>query len=114
MEDEGWTYRVGYDLTFGNVTYRGQLESRGTVVGFEYVEAGDGTLYWCAKMVIMETGDIDRVDDILTVESSELLWLSQEVGTVKVEADVDYYLDDFLVLEETWLLLLGSIVLGEP
>ena len=113
-EDEGWAYRVGYNLTFGNVTWRGQLESRGTVVGFEYVEAGDGTLYWCAKIVFMETDDLDRIDDILVVESSELLWLSQEAGTVKVEMDVDYYIGDFLVLEESRSLLLRSIVLGQP
>jgi protease-4 len=114
VEDEGWAYRVGYNVTIGNVTWRGQLESRGTVVGFEYVEAGDETQYWCAKMVIMETDELDRLDDILVVESSEILWLSQEAGTVKVEADVDYYLDDFLVLEESRSLLLRSMVLGEP
>jgi hypothetical protein len=113
-EDEGWVYRVGYNLTLGNVTWRGQLESRGTVVGFEYVEAGDGTLYWCAKIVIIETDDIDRVDDILVVVASELLWFSQEVGTVKMETDVEYYIDDFLVLEETRSTLLRSIVLGQP
>jgi protease-4 len=113
-EDEGWAYRVGYNLTLGNVTYRGQLESRGTVVGFEYIEAGDGTQYWCAKIVIMETDELDRIDDILVVESSELLWLSQEAGTVKAEADLDYYIGDFLVLEESWSLLLRSIVLGQP
>jgi len=113
-EDEGWAYRVGYNLTFGNVTWRGQLESRGTVVGFEYVEAGDGTQYWCAKIVIMETDDLDRIDDVLVVESSELLWLSPEAGTVKVEMDIDYYIGDFLVLEETRSLLLRSIVLGQP
>ena len=113
-EDEGWVYRVGYNYTFGNTTWRGQLESRGTVVGFEYVEAGDGTLYWCAKIVIIETDDIDRVDDILVIVASELLWLSQEVGTVKMETDVEYYIDDFLVLEETRSTLLRSIVLGQP
>ena len=113
-EDEGWVYRVGYNYTFGNTTWRGQLESRGTVVGFEYVESGDGTLYWCAKIVIIETDDIDRVDDILVVVASELLWFSQEVGTVKMETDVEYYIDDFLVLEETRSTLLRSIVLGQP
>jgi hypothetical protein len=113
-EDEGWAYKVGYNLTFGNVTYRGQLKSYGTVVGFEYIEAGDGTQYWCAKIVIMETDTLDRVDDILVVESSEFLWLSQEAGTVKVEMDVDYYIRDTLVLEETRSLLLRSIVLGQP
>jgi hypothetical protein len=84
------------------------------VVGFEYVEAGDGTLYWCAKIVIIETDDIDRVDDILVVVASELLWFSQEVGTVKMETDVEYYIDDFLILEETRSTLLRSIVLGQP
>jgi protease-4 len=113
-EDEGWVYRVGYNYTFGNTTWRGQLESRGTVVGFEYVEAGDGTLYWCAKIVIIETDDIDRVDDILVIVASELLWFSQEVGTVKMETDVEYYIDDFLILEETRSTLLRSIVLGQP
>ena len=113
-EDEGWVYRVGYNYTFGNTTWRGQLESRGTVVGFEYVESGDGTLYWCAKIVIIETDDIDRVDDILVIVASELLWLSQEVGTVKMETDVEYYIDDFLVLEETRSTLLRSIVPGQP
>ena len=113
-EDEGWVYRVGYNYTFGNTTWRGQLESRGTVVGFEYVEAGGGTLYWCAKIVIIETDDIDRVDDILVIVASELLWLSQEVGTVKMETDVEYYIDDILILEETRSTLLRSIVLGQP
>jgi hypothetical protein len=113
-EDEGWVYRVGYNYTFGNTTWRGQVESRGTVVGFEYVESGDGTLYWCAKIVIIETDDIDRVDDILVIVASELLWLSQEVGTVKMETDVEYYIDDILVLEETRSTLLRSILLGQP
>jgi hypothetical protein len=62
----------------------------------------------------MDTDDLDRIDDILVVESSELLWLSQEAGTVKVETDVDYYIDDFLVLEETRSILLRSMVLGQP
>jgi protease-4 len=111
-EDEGWAYKVGYNVTIGNVTWRGQLESRGTVVGFDYVEAGDGTLYWCAKIVIMETDDLDRIDDILVVEASELLWFSQEVGTVKAETEVDYYIGDLLVLEEVRSILLRSIALG--
>jgi protease-4 len=114
QEDEGWIYRVGYNLTLGNVTWRGQIESRGTVVGFEYIEAVDGTLYWCAKIVIMETDNLDRIDDVLVVESSELLWLSQEAGTVKIEMDVDYYIGDLLVLEESRSLLLRSIVKGQP
>jgi protease-4 len=113
-EDEGWVYRVGYNLTLGNATWRGQLESRGQVAGFEYVEAGDGTLYWCAKIVIIETDDLDRIDDILGVEAAELLWLSQEAGTVKVDTDVDYYIGDRLVLEESRSLLLRSIALGQP
>jgi hypothetical protein len=113
-EDEGWTYKVGYNVTLGNVTWRGQLESRGTVVGFEYVEAGDEILYWCAKIVIMETDELDRVDDILVVESSELLWISQDAGTVKVETNVDYYIGDLLVLEEIRSILLRSMILGQP
>ena len=112
--DEGWAYKVGYNVTLGNVTWRGLLESRGTVVGFEYVEAGDETLYWCAKIVVMETDELDRIDDILVVESSELLWISQDAGTVKVENDVDYYIGDFLVLEESRSILLRSIMLGQP
>ncbi len=113
IENEGWVYKVGYNFTYVNVTWRGLLESRGTVVGFEYVEAGDGTEYWCAKIVIMEDDELDRIDNILVVEASELLWISEEVGTVKVESELDYYIDDILVLEETRSLLLRSIVKGE-
>jgi hypothetical protein len=113
IEDKGWVYRVGYNLTYEGQLFRGVLESDGRVVGFEYIEALDGEEYWCAKVLISETDELDRVEDILTMESSEFLWISTEAGLVKAEMDVAYYLDGSLALEETRSILLRSIEKGE-
>jgi len=112
-ESEGWTYRVGYNLSYVDTNLRGVFESRGQVVGFEYVETGDGESYWCAKISLMETDTLDREEDILTIEVTELIWVSHEAGMVKSEADVSYYIDDLIALEESRSLLLLSIELGQ-
>jgi len=61
----------------------------------------------------VETDEIDRVEDVLTINSMELLWVSQEAGLVKAESDVTYYIDGDLVLEESRSLLMVSIDKGE-
>ena len=112
-ESLGWTYRVGYNLTFDDNHWRGTLEHHGQVVGFEYVETWNNETYWCAKISIMETDEIDRIADVLTVDSMELIWVSQEVGTVKAESDLTYYIDGAIVLEESRSLIMVSIDKGE-
>jgi hypothetical protein len=112
-ESLGWAYRVGYNLSFDDNDWRGTLEHHGQVVGFEYVEAWDNETYWCAKVSIMETDEIDRIADVLTVDSMEIVWVSQEAGTVKAESDLTYYIDGALVLEESRSLIMVSIDKGE-
>jgi hypothetical protein len=112
-EDLGWAYRVGYNLTFDDTLWRGVLEHHGQVVGFEYVEAGDNVTYWCAKVSVVETDEIDRIEDVLSIDSMELLWVSHEAGLVKAESDVTYYVDGALVMEESRSLLMVSIEKGE-
>jgi hypothetical protein len=112
-ENLGWAYRVGYNLTFDDNDWRGTLEHHGQVVGFEYVDALNNETYWCAKVSIMETDEIDRIADILTVDSMELIWVSQEAGTVKAQSELTYYIDGALVLEESRSLIMASIDKGE-
>jgi len=112
-EDLGWAYRVGYNLTLDDNPWRGVLQHRGQVVGFEYVEAGDNETYWCAKVSVVETDEIDRIEDVLTIDSMELLWVSQEASLVKAESDVTYYIDGALIIEESRSLLMISIDKGE-
>jgi hypothetical protein len=112
-ESLGWAYRVGYNLTVDDNHWRGTLEHHGQVVGFEYVEAWDNETYWCAKVSIVETDEIDRIADVLTIDSMELVWVSQEAGTVKAESDLTYYIDGALVLEESRSLIMVSIDKGE-
>ena len=113
IEDVAWAYRVGYNLTIDNQSYRGILESHGQIGSFEYVEAVNGEKYWCAKIFISETDELDRVDDLFIAESSQFLWVSSEAGLVKAEIDTSYYVDETLVLEEKRSLILQSIDLGE-
>ncbi|MGD2142497.1 MAG: S49 family peptidase, partial [Candidatus Bathyarchaeota archaeon] len=109
IEDEGWAFRVGYNLSYQDQNWRGLLESHGRVVGFEYIQALDGEDYWCAKISVSETDELDRVDDILTIQASELIWVSSEAGLVKAETELIYYIDGTIALEESRSLLLKSI-----
>jgi protease-4 len=112
-EGLGWSYKVGYNLTLNGNNWQGVLESRGHVVGFEYVKTAGESEYWCAKISALDVDKIQRTDDKLTVESTEMYWISQEAGLVKSQGKISYYIDDAFFLEEDRRLLLSSIKKGE-
>jgi hypothetical protein len=111
-ENKGWVYRVGYNLTLENETYRGLLEHHGQVVDFEFVKAANNQSYWCAKVSVVETDELNRVVDTLTIDSIDLLWISYEAGLVKVESDVSYSIDGTLALVESRSMIMVKIEKG--
>jgi len=112
-EGKGWAYRVGYNLTYNANTFRGVLEGSGKVIGFEDVEAGKNERFFCAKLLLREKDELQRSGQNLTVVSSEYIWVSQEAGLVKDEADVAYYVDGQLAFEEERSLILVTIDKGQ-
>jgi protease-4 len=106
VDGKGWAYKVGYNLTQEGNEYRGTLQGRGLVLGFEDVVAGAGEKYFCAKVKLEERDDIVGHDGNMTVVSSENLWVSSEAGLVKAESFVEYYFDGQLGFEEDRSLIL--------
>ncbi len=113
VEGMGWAYKVGYNLTHEDLEYRGTLQGKGQVLGFEDVVAGAGEKYFCAKVKLEERDDLVSNDGNMTVVSSEHLWVSSEAGLVKAESFVEYYFDGQLGFEEDRSLILLYMEKGE-
>jgi len=112
VEGKGWAYASGYNLTADGRTYRGRLSVKEHVVGFEEVEAGDGTRYLCAKVRSVEQDQLDRDGTNITAATTAYMWVSSEAGLVKDESETLYYVDGVLAKEETRSLILTSIQKG--
>ena len=113
VDGKAWSYRVGYNVTIGNNTWPATLDSQNSVVDFEDVLAEDGKTYFCAKVFVQDYEAVDRVEDELTIATTQLIWISEEVGLVKAETNVDYKIDGWDAMQEERSLILLSIELGE-
>ena len=113
VDGKAWAYRASYNLTMEGDVFQGTIEGSGQVVGFEEVETAKGVTYLCAEVLVEERDELARLDDNLTMVSSEHLWISHEAGLVKAESDLSYYVDGQLALEENRSLLLVSIKVVE-
>ena len=113
VDGKAWSYRVGYNVTIGNNTWTATLDSQNSVVDFEDVLAEDGKTYFCAKVFVQDYEAVDRVEDELTIATTQLIWISEEVGLVKAETNVDYKIDGWDAMQEERSLILLSIELGE-
>ena len=109
IEDKGWVYQVGYNMTWGGVIYRGRVEGGGRVDSFEEVLAGDSNKYVCAKVLITEQEVLNRFSDTLKIYVTQYIWMSQEAGLVKAETSTMYYVDDALASEDSSTMMMTSI-----
>jgi protease-4 len=109
FEGKAWAYEVGYNLSYqGNVS-RGLVRGNGQVKEFEDMADEKGERYLCAKVFMTERDELARYDHNITSVYSKYLWIAHEVGMVKAESEVSYYIDGELAYEETRSLLLASI-----
>lgn len=113
VEGKAWAYAVTYNLTIGEERFNGTIEGNGKVIGFEELEIAMGKRYLCAKVSISERDELPRSEDSLTTVSTELLWVSHDGGLVRAETEISYYVDDQLAFEESRVLMLKSINIGE-
>ena len=111
-ESKGWIYKVGYNMTWGGIEYRGEIEGGGKVDGFEEIIAGDGIKYACAKCLITEHETLSRLSDTLSIYVTQNVWISADVGIVKTETTATYYVDDSIADEISSTMLMTSIDLG--
>lgn len=112
-KEKAWAYTAGYTLTADGEESRGQVDGRGRVLGFEEIDIETDGTYFCAKVHITETDELTRAEGNITSVVTQDVWISQEVGTVKVESDVKYYVGGKLALEETRSMLLVSVNMGK-
>jgi protease-4 len=113
VEAKAWAYAVTYNLTIGEEQFNGTIEGKGKVTGFEELEIAMGKRYLCAKVSMSERDELPRPEDTLTTVSTELLWVSHDGGLIRAETEISYYVDDQLAFEETRVLMLKSINIGE-
>ncbi len=113
MEAKAWAYAVTYNLTIGEEQFNGTIEGKGRVTGFEELEIAMGKRYLCAKVSMSERDELPRPEDNLTTVSTELLWVSHDVGLVRAETEISYYVNGLLAFEETRVIMLKSINIGE-
>jgi len=111
-EGKGWIYKVGYNMSWGGIHYRGEVEGGGKVEGFEELIAGDGEKYACAKCLITEHETLTRLSDTLSIYITQHVWISADAGIVKTETTAIYYVDDQLADETSSTMLMTSIDLG--
>ncbi|HUS79543.1 MAG TPA: S49 family peptidase [Patescibacteria group bacterium] len=108
VKGKGWTYRVGYNLTFSGFNVRGEITESGRVVDFEEVEVVKKTLM-CAKVLISGTDVLDRLGDNYTYITSEYQWISTELGLVKSESTLVQFINGIIVAEEERSMILTGI-----
>lgn len=113
VEGKAWAYAVTYNLIIGEEQFNGTIEGNGKVIGFEELEIAMGKRYLCAKVSMSERDELPRPEDTLTTVSTELLWVSHDGGLIRAETDISYYVDDQLAFEESRVLMLKSINIGE-
>jgi hypothetical protein len=109
ISGKGWTYMNGYTLSHEEDVFQGFIEGKGHVEGFEKIETLEGDKYFSAKVKITETDELKSFDGNMTTESTELLWISSEVGLVKAEREIKYFFDGEFAFIETRDLILISI-----
>lgn len=115
VDGKAWTYRANYNLTIkeDEEEFSGEIEGHGRVLGFEELEPKKGKKYFCAKISVDEKDELASHDQNITAVSSETMWVSSEVGLVKAEAFISYYVDGQLAFEETRTLILVTVTQAE-
>ncbi len=115
VDGKAWTYRVKYNLTIkeDEEAFSGEIEGHGRVVGFEELEPKKGKKYFCAKISVDEKDELARLGQNITAVSSETAWVSSDVGLVKAETFISYYVDGQLAFEETRTLILVTVTQAE-
>ena len=78
-----WSYSTGFTVRLGGETYRGWIEGREEVEGFETVTALDGNTYFCAR-VRFELRESFRMRGVTVLSITRGYYcISSEAGTVK-------------------------------
>ena len=78
-----WSYSTGFTIRLGGETYRGRVEGREEVEGFETITALDGRSYFCARVrfELRESLGMQGVTALSTTRG--YYCISSEAGTVK-------------------------------
>ena len=112
---KSWNYRSIY-IVMINVTneeYNGSIRGSRIVEDLVYVLAGNNKSYFSAKIRAEDVESLIMDGKNITVVSSGFIWISSEVGVVKQEVNMKYYVDGRFIREVSKRLLLLSISKGK-
>jgi hypothetical protein len=112
-EGKAWSFKVGYNLTIQEFQMTGLIVESGNVVGFETMEV-KGEEYPCAKLLLTNIDELNRLGENWTTVTNEYAWISTEVGLVKSESQIYLYVNDLFVEDEERSLMLKNVLWPEP
>jgi len=105
---KSWRYESSYTLHMGGEKYIGKYVEECYVEEIQYIYAANKT-YLCAK-VSFKTKDRFNVSmAMITITANGFSWISSEIGEVKEDYVVQYYMDEALTQEMNVKIILKSI-----
>ena len=109
---EKWKYESNYTLIMEGKEHKGNIVGEEEVEGFENVLAGDDNWYFCARVKYTSVKHLAIDGRNMTMMTTGRYWISSDVGTVKQETTIDYYVNGIFTMREKRTLLLMSIRKG--
>jgi len=109
---KSWKYESNYTLIMEGKEHQGNILGEEKVEGFENVVAGDNNRYFCARVRYTSVEHLTINERNMTIITTGRYWISSDVGTVKQETTIDYYVDGVFTMSEKRMLLLRSIKKG--
>lgn len=106
---ETWSRESNYTMRFDGSETRGRIRMNYKVEDFQYVEAKNGEEYFCAKIHYTAINEFKIWENYVSMVYEGFIWVSQDVGEVKEEYTVKYYMNNSLLSEIRVKLILKSI-----
>lgn len=108
FKGKSWKYESSYTLHMGGENYLGKYVEECYVEEIQYIDAANKT-YLCAKINFKTKDQFNVSMAVITIIANGSSWISSEVGEVKEDYTVQYYMDEALTQEMNVKIILKSI-----
>ena len=105
---ESWRYESSYTLHMDGEKYIGKYVEECYVEEIQYIDAA-GKTYLCAKVNFKIKDQFNTSMAMITIIANGSSWTSSEIGEVKEEYIIQYYMDEALTQEMNVKIILKSI-----
>lgn len=110
---KSWEYASNFTVFMQGNAYSGSIVGKEEVEDLESVSAQNGATYFCARVKTTEVEGIMLDGQSMRIVTTAYYWVSSDVGTVKQDATIKYYLNGLLTSESRRTLILRSVRVGQ-